>query len=141
MNPPSCIAQYTAVLYPWEDNVKRSTDRILTTFAGSLIRPAEVLALTPEVDEPTRTETLRTAVTEVVRKQAELGVDVVSDGEFGKSNWFSYIMERLDGDEVRPVDRPTIGFLGRDEKRYPDFFRSAEISRLGGEQHVCVRPI
>jgi 5-methyltetrahydropteroyltriglutamate--homocysteine methyltransferase len=121
--------------------VKRSTDRILTTFAGSLIRPPEVLALTPEVDEPTRTATLRTAVAEVVRKQAELGVDFVSDGEFGKSNWFSYIMERLDGYEVRPVERPTIGFLGRDEKRYPDFFRSAEISQLGGQQHVCVRPI
>jgi hypothetical protein len=52
--------------------VKRSTDRILTTFGGSLIRPPEVLAFTPEVDEPTRTATLRTAVTEVVRKQAEL---------------------------------------------------------------------
>jgi len=121
--------------------VKRSTDRILTTFAGSLIRPPEVLALTPEVDEASRAATLRSAVAEVVRKQVEAGVDVVSDGEFGKSSWFSYVMERLDGYDVRPVERPAIGFLGRDEKRYPDFFRSEAISRLGGQQHVCVGPI
>ena len=121
--------------------MKRSTDRILTTFAGSLIRPPEVLALTPEVDEASRAATLRSAVAEVVRKQVEAGVDVVSDGEFGKSSWFSYVMERLDGYDVRPVERPAIGFLGRDEKRYPDFFRSEAISRLGGQQHVCVGPI
>ena len=114
--------------------MKRSTDRILTTHAGSMIRPPEVLALGPDTDEPTRTATLRAAVADVVRKQAELGVDVISDGEFGKSSWFTYIMERLDGYDVRPVERPTIGFLGRDEKRYPDFFRTAEISQLGGQQ-------
>ncbi|MBV9603252.1 MAG: epoxyalkane--coenzyme M transferase, partial [Chloroflexi bacterium] len=60
--------------------MKRSTDRILTTHAGSMIRPPEVLALGPDVDQADQTETLRKAVAEVVRKQAELGVDVVSDG-------------------------------------------------------------
>jgi 5-methyltetrahydropteroyltriglutamate--homocysteine methyltransferase len=121
--------------------MKRSTDRILTTFAGSLIRPPEVLALTPETDEATRKETLRKAVTQVVRKQAEVGVDVVSDGEFGKSSWFSYVMERLAGYEVRPVQKPEIGFLGRDEKRYPDFFSSSGMGGLGTFQHVCVKPL
>jgi 5-methyltetrahydropteroyltriglutamate--homocysteine methyltransferase len=121
--------------------VKRSTDRILTTFAGSLIRPREVLALTPEVDEPTRTATLRAAVADVVRKQAEVGIDVVSDGEFGKSSWFSYIMERLGGYEVRPVPKPEIGFLGRDESRYPDFFQTSGMGGLGTQRHVCVGPI
>ena len=86
--------------------MKRSTDRILTTHAGSMIRPPEVLALGPETDEATRAEVLRKAVSEVVRKQVECGIDVVSDGEFGKSSWFSYIMERLDGYEVRPVPKP-----------------------------------
>ena len=45
--------------------MKRSTDRFLTTFAGSLIRPPEVLALTPETDEATRTATLRAAVADL----------------------------------------------------------------------------
>jgi 5-methyltetrahydropteroyltriglutamate--homocysteine methyltransferase len=121
--------------------MKRSTDRILTTHAGSMIRPPEVLALGPDTDEQTTTATLRTAVAAVVRRQAELGIDVISDGEFGKESWFTYVMLRLGGYEVRPVERPAIGFLGRDEKRYPDFFRTAEISQLGGQRHVCVAPI
>jgi len=122
--------------------MKRSTDRILTTHAGSMIRPPEVLALGPDVDQAVQTETLRKAVAEVVRKQAELGVDVVSDGEFGKESWFTYVMQRLDGYEVRRVQKPEIGFLGRDESRYPDFFKGAEIAAgLGTQRHVCVAPI
>ncbi len=122
--------------------MKRSTDRILTTFAGSLIRPPEVLALAEtQADEATRTVTLGEAVKEVVRKQVEAGVDVVSDGEFGKSSWFSYVMERLDGYEVRPVERPAIGFLGRDETRYPDFFQHSGMSQLGTQRHVCIGPL
>jgi 5-methyltetrahydropteroyltriglutamate--homocysteine methyltransferase len=121
--------------------MKRSTDRILTTFVGSLIRPPSVLALTAETDEATRSETLRTAVAEVVRKQVEVGLDMVSDGEFGKSSWFAYVMERLDGYEVRPVERPSIGFLGLDETRYPDFFQNSGMSGRGTQRHVCVGPI
>jgi 5-methyltetrahydropteroyltriglutamate--homocysteine methyltransferase len=121
--------------------MQRSTDRVLTTFAGSLIRPPEVLALTPDSDDAQKTATLRTSVADVVRRQAELGIDFVSDGEFGKSSWFTYVMERLEGYEVRPVERPTIGFLGRDETRYPDFFQTAAIGQLGTQRHVCVAPI
>jgi 5-methyltetrahydropteroyltriglutamate--homocysteine methyltransferase len=76
------------------------------------------------------------AVEEVVRKQAEVGVDIVSDGEFGKSSWFSYVMERLEGYEVRPVPKPAIGFLGRDESRYPDFFNTSGMGGLGTQRHV-----
>src|SRR4030095_16659767 len=122
-------------------HMKRSIDRFLTTFAGSLIRPPEVLALTPETDDATRTATLRTAVADVVRKQVDAGVDVVSDGEFGKESWFTYVMQRLDGYEVRPVQKPEIGFLGRDERRYPDFFQSSGMGALGTQRHVCVAPL
>src|SRR5438876_4020487 len=121
--------------------MKRSTDRILTTHAGSMIRPPEVLALGPETDEQTRTATLRAAAAEVVRKQVEVGVDVVSDGEFGKESWFTYVMQRLEGYEVRPVQKPEIGFLGRDELRYPDFFATSGMGGLGTQRHVCVRPL
>ena len=121
--------------------MKRSNDRILTTHAGSMIRPPEVLALGPETDEQTRTATLRAAAAEVVRKQAELGVDVVSDGEFGKESWFTYVMQRLEGYEVRPVRKPAIGFLGRDESRYPDFFATSGMGGLGSQRHVCVAPL
>jgi 5-methyltetrahydropteroyltriglutamate--homocysteine methyltransferase len=121
--------------------MKRSTDRFLTTFAGSLIRPPEVLALAPDADEATRSQTLRAAVDEVVHKEAEVGLDVVSDGEFGKESWFTYVMRRLDGYEVRPVQKPEIGFLGRDETRYPDFFASSGMAALGTRRNVCVGPL
>jgi 5-methyltetrahydropteroyltriglutamate--homocysteine methyltransferase len=122
--------------------MKRSTDRILTTFAGSLIRPPEVLALGPDTDEATRTRTLRDAVAHVVRKQAEVGIDIVSDGEFGKSSWFTYVMDRLGGYEVRPAERPRIGVRGKDETRYPDFWEA--VGPQGGRayrRHVCVAPV
>jgi 5-methyltetrahydropteroyltriglutamate--homocysteine methyltransferase len=122
--------------------MKRSTDRMLTTFAGSLIRPPEVVALSAQTDDATRTATLHAAVAEVVRKQVEVGVDVVSDGEFGKSSWFTYVMDRLAGYEVRPAERPRIGVRGKDETRYPDFWQTA--GPQGGvpyRRHVCVGPI
>src|SRR5258708_6453928 len=122
-------------------HMKRSTERVLTTHAGSLIRPAAVLDLAPDVDAATRTSTLGSAVAEVVRKQVELGVDMISDGEFGKSSWFTYVMDRLDGYEVRPVERPSIGFLGRDETRFADFFKTSGMGQLGSQRHVCVGPI
>jgi 5-methyltetrahydropteroyltriglutamate--homocysteine methyltransferase len=64
-----------------------------------------------EYDEAAYEETLRDEVAAVVRRQAEAGIDVVSDGEFGKSNWISYLYDRISGLESRP--------LGPDEQMYP----------------------
>jgi 5-methyltetrahydropteroyltriglutamate--homocysteine methyltransferase len=119
--------------------MNRSTERILTTHAGSMIRPPEVLALDEQTDEATRTATLAKAVADVVSKQAELGVDMVSDGEYGKSGWFGYAMERLEGYEVRPGVRPTIGVRGKDEQRYPDYWQAHQQRPYA--RHVCVAPI
>ena len=75
--------------------MKRSTDRILVTHVGSLVRPDELAHLLAakqigqRVDEATYAETLRTSVADVVRKQAEVGVDIPSDGEYGKLGWTS----------------------------------------------------
>ncbi|HEY7270632.1 MAG TPA: hypothetical protein VH951_12475, partial [Dehalococcoidia bacterium] len=78
--------------------MKRSTDRILTTHAGSLVRPPEIIAVMAarEANQPydhARFATdLRKGVAEVVRQQAEANVDIVSDGEFGKGrNWAFYV--------------------------------------------------
>ncbi len=121
--------------------MQRSTDRILTTHAGSMIRPPDVRALNAsDVDEQTRTQTLRTAVNDVVRTQVEVGVDVVSDGEFGKSSWFTYVMDRLAGYEARPAQRPRISHRGKDEERFADFFATQQI-RQEHRRHVCVAPI
>ena len=82
--------------------MKRSTSRILTTHAGSLIRPESVALFDRArqqgpVDEKAYDEALQLAVNDVVRKQAETGIDVVDDGEFSKSSWGTYINSRVTG--------------------------------------------
>ena len=85
--------------------MKHSTDRILTTHAGSLPRPPELLALLQSGDasaleQGDNTGRLRGAVREIVQQQINLGIDVIDDGEYGKPSFVSYINERLDCYEV-----------------------------------------
>lgn len=80
--------------------MKRSTDRILVTHTGSLPRPAELAAVfrgTAELDDAERAELVKASVADVVRRQADLGVDVVNDGEMGKESYSTYVRERLSG--------------------------------------------
>ncbi len=83
--------------------MKRSIGRILTTHAGSLIRPPEIVEamIRDHLREPVDTERfesdLANAVRDVAKQQAEVGVDIIDDGEFGKSSWVAYVSERLEG--------------------------------------------
>ena len=103
--------------------------RILTTHTGSLIRPPEVLAILEAIergealDDAARERTLAQAVADIVRQQAEAGVDVVSDGEIGKINWISYLYERLGGLEVRER-KASSSFMppSRDRQHFAEFY-------------------
>ena len=96
-------------------------ERILTTHVGALQRPPEAeAALLGEADDGQ----LRAAVAEVVRRQTELGIDIVDDGEFGKSIWQWYVTERLDGIEREDHPRPPI--RGRDQDSFADFYAYAQ---------------
>lgn len=104
-------------------------NRILTTHVGSLIRPPEVLAMLEAVergdvvDDAARAATMSGAVADIVRQQAEAGIDVVSDGEVGKISWISYLYERLGGLEVR--EQPAGSMVlppSRDRQAFPDFY-------------------
>jgi 5-methyltetrahydropteroyltriglutamate--homocysteine methyltransferase len=85
--------------------MKASSDHILTSHAGSLPRPDELIEAWGTNDERTLTQKLTAAVTEVVRRQKELGIDVPGDGEFGKpmaqrvnyGSWWRYSWSRLGG--------------------------------------------
>ena len=99
--------------------MERSDSRILTTHAGALPRPDDLLALNAERDgasdsfrlKPEATgahrQRLRSAVQDVVNLQTQLGIDIVNDGEFGKAMrtrldygaWISYVIERFTGFE------------------------------------------
>src|ERR1700687_1950553 len=83
--------------------MKRSTERFLTTHTGSLPRPEDLIRMMYAREEgvpvapPARAERVTSAVEEVVRKQAEAGVDVVNDGEMSKPSYATYIKDRLCG--------------------------------------------
>ena len=83
--------------------MKRSSERMLATHTGSLPRPGDVLEMIQarEDGEPVGGEAfaarVRSAVAEVVRKQVEVGIDVVSDGEMGKPSFATYVTHRLAG--------------------------------------------
>ena len=95
--------------------------RILTTHVGALQRPPEAeAALLGEAPE----ERLRVAVADVVRRQVEAGIDIVDDGEFGKSIWQWYVTERLDGIEREQHPRPPL--RGRDQDRFAEFYAYAQ---------------
>jgi 5-methyltetrahydropteroyltriglutamate--homocysteine methyltransferase len=131
--------------------MKRSTDRILTTHVGSLIRPPELLEhlrakqLGRAYDADAHAQCLVASVAAVVRRQAEAGVDVVSDGEFGKSiSWSQYLLERMSGFEQRAVPPGANPIArGADRERFAEFY--AELDAKDGfanpKAAVCVGPI
>jgi 5-methyltetrahydropteroyltriglutamate--homocysteine methyltransferase len=131
--------------------MKRSNDRILTTHVGSLIRPPALQDFLrakqagKPYDAAAYENCLQQSVAEVVRKQAEVGIDVVSDGEFGKSiSWSQYVLERLSGFERRPIKSGHNPFTrGVDRERFAEFY--AELDAREGVattvEAVCVGPI
>jgi len=131
--------------------MKRSSERILTTHVGSLIRPAPLQDFLrakqagKPYDATAYDVCLKASVADIVRSQAEIGIDVVSDGEFGKSiSWSQYVLERLSGFERRPIKPGGNPFTrGVDRERFADFY--AELDAREGMattvEAVCVGPI
>jgi 5-methyltetrahydropteroyltriglutamate--homocysteine methyltransferase len=122
---------------------------MLTTFVGSLARPQALIDATPpakpgdkSVDSPERAHLLRQAIAEVVQKQIETGLDIVSDGEFGKSNWQSYIMERISGFEAASVPPHKWSYIGRDLETFADFYKETRPELFQPRTRwVCTGPI
>jgi len=136
--------------------MRRSSERVLTTHVGSLIRPEPLLPFIrakqsgQRYDQEAYQKCLGSSVAEVVRQQAAAGIDVPSDGEFGKSiSWSQYALERLSGFERRPVAAGASRFArGADRSRFAEFY--AELDAAGGPpatagasvgEAVCVAPI
>jgi 5-methyltetrahydropteroyltriglutamate--homocysteine methyltransferase len=117
--------------------LKRSTDRILVTHAGSLVRPPELRALIAgkvtgnAFDQGKYQTMLSEKVAEVVRLQEEAGIDIPSDGEYGKRGWTSYVAHRLTGVEIR-APRPgepepiNVRTAGREGTKFLEFYTAYE---------------
>jgi 5-methyltetrahydropteroyltriglutamate--homocysteine methyltransferase len=131
--------------------MKRSTSRILTTHVGSLIRPDALQDFLrakqggKPFDAAAYEACLASSVAEVVRQQADAGIDVVSDGEFGKSiSWSQYVLERLSGFERRPIKTGANPFArGADRTRFAEFYAELDARETPAtiSESICVGPI
>jgi 5-methyltetrahydropteroyltriglutamate--homocysteine methyltransferase len=131
-----------------EQIVQRSETRFRTTHTGSLIRPDTLAGKAATgTDAGARAEyerALTAAVADVVARQRDVGLDVVNDGEFGKSSWSAYVLERISGFEVRPDRLKQLDWLGRDRQRFPGFFTNnpeMPVALTGAPAEICVGPI
>src|SRR5262249_40550684 len=113
--------------------VKRSAGRILTTHCGSLPRPRELLAPLHAKDSglPHDHDALvarvRVSVADVVRRQVELGIDVVDDGEHSKASFATYARTRIGGLEATDKPRPRLGDVSRDALAFPAVYEEMKV--------------
>jgi 5-methyltetrahydropteroyltriglutamate--homocysteine methyltransferase len=131
--------------------MQRSTDRILTTHVGSLVRPPGLVELMrakengQPYDQQELAARVRSSVREVVHKQIETGVDIPSDGEYGKPSFSGYVNERLSGFERRPRDPNESPLLnwGRDRQLFREFYEEYDraTGSASGYPVVCTGPI
>jgi 5-methyltetrahydropteroyltriglutamate--homocysteine methyltransferase len=133
-----------------------SDDRIAVTHVGSLVRPDELISHLrafdrgESYDEAAHARCLADSVRDVVARQRDAGVDVVSDGEYGKSAWNYYVYERLGGIELRPHPPGEANFASvndnpTDWTRFPEFYadyfaHEQEYESPGGDW-ACVGPV
>jgi len=133
--------------------MKRSTDRILTTHAGRLDGPPEyremfqsVMAGRP-VDVDAMRRNVHSGIVEVIRKQAEAGIDIVSDGELGKIGFgsVSYYGRRLSGlttRKLQPGEPPIMTMQTGERIEFADFYKDLSFfTAAPGERSVCSGPI
>ena len=133
--------------------MKRSNERILTTHVGSLPRPPDLLAMLQAKEQGAALDTdafaarVKSAVADVVKKQADKGIGVVADGEMGRFGFIPYVNERLAGLEARP-DPGGEGTWARSREHlaFPEYYAwAAQMpGAAGGAQRnrwVCTGPI
>jgi 5-methyltetrahydropteroyltriglutamate--homocysteine methyltransferase len=127
--------------------MKRSTDRILTTHAGSLPRPPDILAMMQSKERAGAFNQhafdvrVREAVADIVAKQVEHGIDVVDDGEQGKPGFITYINERLGGFEVDRDFAPRSPWANsREAKSFPEFYAQGHAASTHVHM-VCTGPV
>ena len=139
--------------------MKRSTERMLTTHVGSLARPDALAALLlskdrgQPYDREAYSRLVQDAVADVVRRQSEAGIDIVTDGEQGKASFFGYIVERFNGFARKPAPAGQEGnprSTSREYRAFPEYYAWSEriaewAGGRGGERRhgvdVCTGPI
>ena len=130
--------------------VQQNSDHIQTTHIGSLPPPHNLLDFLKAkysgqaYDERQLNAVLTQAVAECVRKQVECGIEIVTDGEYSKPGFFTYIRERFDGFESRPNQKLTI--FQQEVSAFPEYYAQYKEAMMGGAilpivPVVCTAPV
>jgi 5-methyltetrahydropteroyltriglutamate--homocysteine methyltransferase len=131
----------------------RSEQRFVVSHVGSLVRPPALMKFLEKArdnhsfDLAAFDECLSHSIDEVVRLQLDAGIDVVSDGEYGKSvTWAFYVHKRLSGIDWRQFtdeelsDPTAMVISGRDREAFPEFYSDYDTKMLGNARAV-LRPV
>ncbi len=125
--------------------LQQNTDRIQTTHIGSLPRPHRLLDVMKAkyagqpYDEKAYQAALRGAVADVVREQVQCGIDIVTDGEFSKPGFFTYVRERLDGFESRPDIK--LKLFEQEVAAFPEYYQQYFKQAMMGGAIVSLAPV
>ena len=125
--------------------LQQNTDRIQTTHIGSLPRPHVLLDLLKAkhggqpFDQAKFEALLADCVAETVRKQVECGIDIVTDGEFSKPGFFTYIQERLEGFETRPNQKMKL--FQQEVAAFPEYYAEYFKQAMMGGAIVGLAPV
>jgi 5-methyltetrahydropteroyltriglutamate--homocysteine methyltransferase len=125
--------------------LQQNSDRIQTTHIGSLPRPHDLLDIMkaklnkqPYDDGKYRTLLTR-AVADTIRKQADCGIDFVTDGEFSKPGFFTYIQERLEGFEARPNQKLIL--FQQEVAAFPEYYAEYFKQAMMGGTLIPITPV
>src|SRR5439155_2528770 len=132
--------------------MERSTDCILTTHAGRLDGPPDLIQMTRDimagrpVDLDALEPRVRSEIVEVIRKQAQAGIDVISDGELGKFGFgsMSYYARRLSGlatRRLKPGEPPFMALQTNERIEFADFYKDLQFMPAPAERTICNGPV
>jgi 5-methyltetrahydropteroyltriglutamate--homocysteine methyltransferase len=126
-------------------STQQNSDRIQTTHIGSLPRPHDLLDLMKAkfsgqpYDQKLYDATVAKAVADSVRRQAECGIDIVTDGEFSKPGFFTYIQQRLEGFESRPEQKLIL--FQQEVEAFPEYYAQYFKEAMMGGTIVPIIPV
>ena len=125
--------------------IQQNTDRIQTTHIGSLPRPHKLLDIMKKkfagekIDEAEFDKILSQSVAETVKKQKDSGIDIVTDGEFSKPGFFTYIQERLEGFEARAGQKMVL--FQKEIEAFPEYYQEYFKQAMMGGTIVPITPV
>jgi 5-methyltetrahydropteroyltriglutamate--homocysteine methyltransferase len=125
--------------------IQQNTNRIQTTHIGSLPRPHDLLDLMKAkfagkpYDQKLYDATIARAVKDSIKKQVECGLDLVTDGEFSKPGFFTYIRDRLTGFEARPGQKMKL--FEKEVAAFPEYYEQYFKEAMMGGTVVPIMPV